>query len=77
MLGAVTEDDLQAIAQGLVGAPKDGDVQATKLLFSYVVGRPTASPNPDRTDIEVAELGKQCRSVREDERIGEILKGLY
>jgi len=35
---AVTEDDIREIAEGLVKRAKEGDLQATRMLFSYVLG---------------------------------------
>lgn len=35
---AVTEDDVREIAEGLVRRAKEGDLQATRMLFSYVMG---------------------------------------
>jgi hypothetical protein len=38
LFDAVTEEDVAAIAKDLVKRAKDGDLAATRLLFSYVLG---------------------------------------
>jgi hypothetical protein len=59
LLEAVSDDDLKAIVQTLIGKAKSGDVAATRLLFDYSVGKPGAAANPDRTEIEGDELARE------------------
>ncbi len=41
LFNAVTENDIQEIAAGLVKRAKAGDLGATKMLFTYVLGSGT------------------------------------
>jgi hypothetical protein len=45
LFDSVTEADVADIAKGLVDRAKNGDLQATRLLFSYVIGSPTTRIN--------------------------------
>jgi hypothetical protein len=47
---AVTDEDVDAIAQRLVELARTGDVAAARLLLSYAVGRPTDAVDPDTLD---------------------------
>ena len=40
LVAAVTPADVRAIAQALVQQARGGDTLATRILFSYVLGRP-------------------------------------
>ena len=40
MLRAVTDDDVREVTLQLIGAAKGGDVQAMRLFFAYVIGKP-------------------------------------
>ena len=46
----VTEQDMVAIIRALIDRAAHGDTSATKILFSYVIGKPEAAPNPDQID---------------------------
>jgi len=61
LLAAVTEEDLRAIATTLVEQAKKGDLAAVKILLSYTVGRPTEAPDPDRVDLEGAQIEQERR----------------
>jgi hypothetical protein len=56
---AVTEDDIQAIARQLVTQAKLGHLAAIKLLFTYVLGKPTEAVNPDTLDVQEWQLYQQ------------------
>ena len=58
---AVSEEDLREIVATLVQGAKRGDMAALKLLLAYTIGRPTDAPNPDRVDLEGAELEEERR----------------
>lgn len=62
MHAAVSEEDVQELAQGLLKKAKGGDVAACKLLLSYLVGLPAApappAPDPDRLDEHEAEVDR-------------------
>jgi hypothetical protein len=59
LLDAVSDDDVRAIARRLVQAAKEGDAAAAKLLFAYLMGRPTAAPDPDLLDRQEWELAQE------------------
>jgi hypothetical protein len=48
----VTPEDMGIIADALILKSRNGDLAATKLLFQYVLGKPTDAVNPDTIDIE-------------------------
>src|SRR5439155_4863870 len=50
ILNRITEEDLLAITEALLAKAKEGNVGAAKLLLAYGIGKPTASPDPDRLD---------------------------
>ncbi len=50
LLAAVTEDDIRAVTAELLRRARDGDVLAIRLLFAYVIGRPTDAVDPDTLD---------------------------
>jgi hypothetical protein len=52
LLDRLTGEELDAIADKLIEESKDGNVPATKLLFSYTLGKPAEAVQPDRLDIE-------------------------
>jgi hypothetical protein len=56
MLECVGEDDLREIIAEVVAQAKEGDLGAAKLVLSYVVGKPTATVDPDRVDVEEFRL---------------------
>ncbi len=47
LLAAVTEDDLHVVTAELVRPARDGDILAMRLLFAYVIGRPTEAVDSD------------------------------
>ncbi|MHB1423318.1 MAG: hypothetical protein ACYC3I_09015 [Gemmataceae bacterium] len=49
---AVDEDRVRRIAVRLAEQAEGGDLEATKLLFAYLLGKPTAASNPDALDVE-------------------------
>jgi hypothetical protein len=56
MLETVSEDDLRDITKKLVEKAKEGDLGASKLVLSYVVGKPTVAADPDQMDVEEFDL---------------------
>ncbi len=55
-LAAVTDQDVRAVVQKLLGQAKAGDVAAAKLLLAYVIGKPTQAVDPDRVDLDEFRL---------------------
>ncbi len=66
LVAMVTEDDILDIAAMLIVKAKGGDLVAAKLLLSYVVGKPTAAPDPDRLDHDEWQLWKENTAGKED-----------
>ena len=60
MLNAVKPEDLEEIMVAMARKAKEGNVQAAKLVVSYVVGKPLESLNPDRIDQD------EWRNMQED-----------
>jgi len=52
LINAVTEKDMTDIARKMISRATSGDVAAARLVLSYVIGKPTAAPNPDLMDVE-------------------------
>ncbi len=55
LMGAVTADDIQAIAKTLVSKARGGDMAATKILLERLLGAPIAADILER--IETLEKG--------------------
>jgi hypothetical protein len=56
LLECVSEDDLREIIAEVIEQAKEGDLGAAKLVLSYVVGKPVATVDPDRVDVEEFHL---------------------
>jgi hypothetical protein len=52
LVNKVTEVDMHDIAEALTVQAKRGNLGAIKLLFHYVLGKPTETVNPDTLDLE-------------------------
>jgi hypothetical protein len=66
LLDRISEDDLRAIAAKLAEKAKAGDLGAIRLVLSYTVGKPAASVDPDRLDVDEFELlQQQTRDLEE------------
>jgi hypothetical protein len=52
LVTTVTEADMQGIAQALIAQAQRGNLAATRLVFLYVLGKPTETVNPDTLDLE-------------------------
>lgn len=50
LFDCVSDEDIKKIARQLVKAARQGDVAAAKVLFGYLIGKPTAAPDPDLLD---------------------------
>ncbi len=71
LLEAVTDEDMQIIAQKLVEQAKAGDLAAMKLLFGYVIGKPIPCTDPDRLDVEEWQLR---HAAPEQEELNKMVK---
>jgi hypothetical protein len=52
LVNFVTEDDMKHLAFVLKMRAEGGDMQAMKLLFQYVLGKPPETVDPDRLDVD-------------------------
>src|SRR5437870_3167336 len=48
----VTSEDMGVIADELIFKARNGNLAAIKLLFQYVIGKPTVAVNPDTLDVQ-------------------------
>jgi hypothetical protein len=63
LLRLVTPEDFDLIAQQLLRLARGGNLAAIKLLFSYVIGRPTDWVDPDTVDRQEYEQYERELSV--------------
>jgi hypothetical protein len=70
MLQAVRDcasiEDIQAIARKFIERAKEGNVQAGKLIFSYILGKPRETVDPDQLNTQEWELSKQAAKMTEE-----------
>src|SRR5262245_26191241 len=59
LVNKVTPEDIEDIVIILLLKAKQGDLAAVKLLFSYVLGKPTDTVDPDRLDEQEWEQFKR------------------
>jgi hypothetical protein len=59
LINSVTEDDMKAIVYKLVDRARFGNLQAIKLLFSYLLGTPKPVVEPDELDLHEMHLAHQ------------------
>jgi hypothetical protein len=74
LVNFVTEEDMKHIAFVLKMKAENGDLQAMKLLFQYVIGKPTDTVDPDRLDVDEWEKIQEC--ARPAEEMGEVMDRL-
>jgi hypothetical protein len=65
LLNSVTQDDLKEIVYQLLELAKDGELQAIKLLFSYLLGTPKPVVEPDELDLHEMHLAHQTALAAE------------
>ncbi len=63
LLDAVSPEDVGRVARKLCEQALAGDVAASKVLLSYVVGRPAEVPNPDTLDLQEFQLLAQNPTI--------------
>ena len=67
LLQAVTEEDMQQLARTLLEQALQGSTPAAKLLLTYVLGKPTEMPDPDRLNLDDYKiLLERFSPLRED-----------
>jgi hypothetical protein len=74
LLAAITEEDMQAVAQKLIEQAKAGSLPAIKLLLQYAIGKPTNAPNPDHVELDEWNYFKKTAEMSDD--VGKVLKSL-
>src|SRR5262249_22869258 len=62
-----TPERFNRIADALTAKAEKGDLTATKLLFTYLLGKPAAQPDPDRLDLDDFQLLRARLSALEDD----------
>jgi hypothetical protein len=65
LINSVTEEDMQEIVYKLVDWARDGNLQAIKLLFSYLLGTPKPVVEPDELDLHEMHLAHQTTLAAE------------
>ena len=74
LVRAVSAQDIDDIAMALIIRAKAGDVAAAKLLFSYCIGKPAETVEPDRLDVDEWELVQQTTTSPTD--VQDTLEGM-
>ena len=65
LINTVTQDDFKAIVFKLVERAQNGNLQAVKLLFSYLLGIPKPVVEPDELDLNEMHLAQQTALAEE------------
>ncbi len=71
LVAAVTPEVMAQVCLALILRAQGGNLAAIKLLFSYVLGKPTETVNPDTLDHE--EMEQYRRDLGMDELMGQVL----
>jgi len=66
LMEEVTDEDFEKIAFQLVMMAKAGNMDAIKLLFNYIMGKPTQTVDPDRLDHMELEMHREGKTTAED-----------
>jgi hypothetical protein len=66
VLEVVSDEDLAEIVRVLVALAKKGDVAAARLVMGYTIGKPAATIDPDRVEIEEWKLNHESSVKPED-----------
>jgi hypothetical protein len=61
LLEVVTPEEMRQVAFTLLLLAKTGKLEAIKLLFHYVLGKPGAAVDPDRLDVEEWKLAQESK----------------
>jgi hypothetical protein len=70
MLECVTDSEMRIIVGELMVQAKCGKLAAIKLLFQYILGKPTEAPNPDAVDVDEIDLYRRAPRL---EDVGEVV----
>jgi hypothetical protein len=66
LIDSVTPQDLQEIASQLIAKAKEGNVQAAKLLLTYVIGKPQPAPEPDHLDADEWNVFRETTPMKQE-----------
>jgi hypothetical protein len=61
LLEVVTPEEMRQVAFTLLLLAKTGKLEAIKLLFQYVLGKPGAAVDPDRLEVEEWKLAQESK----------------
>jgi hypothetical protein len=61
LLACASPEDWETITKALIKKASTGDVAATKLFYQYTLGKPAPAVDPDRADIDEANLLEAAR----------------
>ena len=74
LVNTVTAEDLAKVAAAMIKKAGKGDVAAARLVFQYVLGKPSDPPDPDRVDVDEWENVKE--HARPPSEMAEVLDRL-
>ena len=60
LIACISHEQIQRIALKMAALAEEGDVQAAKLIFNYVIGKPQPAPEPDHMDADEWESFQQA-----------------
>ena len=66
LLERCTPERIGKIAEKMMELAEEGNVQAAKLIFQYVLGKPMDAVSPDRVDIDEVQVFKDGSSRKDD-----------
>jgi hypothetical protein len=66
LIKSVQPDDVVAIARAMIDKAKGGDVAAARLVFSYVLGKPAETVNPDRVDMDEWQIYRETTPLMKE-----------
>src|SRR5262245_50376223 len=64
LLKCISAEQFERVAQKLASLAEEGDLQAIKLLFSYMMGKPMPAADPDRVDVHELQLMRDAAPLK-------------
>ena len=61
-----TPERLRKIANKMMDLADNGDVAAARLVFTFVLGKPTVMPNPDRVDADELHTYRETVTLKDE-----------
>jgi hypothetical protein len=65
LLACVSEEDVQAVMQTLVGLARGGNLAAIKLFLEYTIGKPAKAVDPDQEELHEWHLQQQTPRLQQ------------